>query len=130
MFKRIGLLILLLIALILSACGSRTGEVHGTIVDESGAMLTEKITVVLEPYDPDLVKDGKVTWSMEYSISDEYRERRQVLEIEEGEFLFTDVIPGYYSVTVELENSPSIVHRGPAFEVQHGEVIEQTITVE
>ena len=128
MKKQPLLLTLLLAAMVCAGCGAKTGEVHGTIVDESGNILEEEITVVLEPSPSDQPEDGKITvWSFEYSISEEYRERKQELILEQGEFLFTDVIPGYYSITVELENGP--VNWGPGFEAVPGETVEQTITV-
>lgn len=128
MIKRLILLGLILAAVLCTGCGPKTGEVHGTIVDEDGNILEEAITVVLEPSPSDQPEDGEITfWSFEYSISDEYKERKQELVLERGEFLFTEVIPGYYSITVELLNAP--IKWGPGFEVVPGETVEQTITV-
>ena len=128
MFKRLILMALMLTAVLCTGCGAKTGEVHGIIVDESGDILEEEITVVLEPSPSDQPEEGKITvWSFEYSISDEYRERKQELDITRGEFLFSEVIPGYYSITVAMKNSP--VNWGPGFEVKPGETVEQTITV-
>jgi len=128
MLKRFILLTLIVGAVLCGGCGPKTGEVHGTIVDEAGEILQEEITVVLEPSPSDQPEDGKITlWSFEYMISDEYKERKQELVLERGEYLFTDVVPGYYSITVDLENAP--VYWGPGFEVVPGETVEQTITV-
>ncbi len=136
MLKRFWLLTLILGTLLLSACESGTGEIHGTIVDESRNIATQKFTVVLIPCDHDLAKNESFEAKYNYYLlSDENDERRQEINLEKGdyaeeiEFTFNDVPAGYYFILVE-NLSFSIVHYGEVFEVKPGGIVEQTFTVE
>jgi hypothetical protein len=124
--KTYALAALILISLILVGCKPKLGEVHGIIVDSSGNLLEKEITVVLEPLAT--FDDGGVGISIEYQLfDDDYQQRKQVKTVENGEFIFLNVEPGPYSITVDLQHA---VWWGPAFQVEPGSVIEQRITGE
>jgi hypothetical protein len=113
-------IMVVILALLLAGCAANPGEVRGVFVNLDGEPLSETITVTLEPLS--VFDDGSVGWSLEYQLTDEYRQRLQEVVTNDGRFIFENVEPGPYWVKGELPGRP--INTSPAFEVAAGEVID------
>jgi len=113
-------IIIVILSLLLVGCGGKNGGVSGIFVDRDGEPILETITVTLEPLKT--FDDGRVGWSIEYVLTDEYRQRLQEMEINDGKFLFENVQPGPYWVRAKVPGYP--INTSPAIMVVAGEVAD------
>lgn len=108
-------------ALLMAGCATNKGEVRGIFVDRDGEPLSEAITVTLVPLK--VRDDGRVVFSIEYQLTDEYRQRLNEMVITDGKFIFKNVEPGPYWIEAELSRGRPI-NPSPSFEVSAGGVVD------
>jgi len=113
-------IMIVIFALLLAGCAADKGEVRGMFVNRDGEPLSETITVTLEPLS--VFDDGSVGFSIEYQLTDEYRQRLNELVTNDGKFLFENVEPDPYWVEAILSGSP--INVSPSFEVAAGGVVD------